>query len=83
MRDEDPTVVQIIDTNLRVRAWRALRKLGVVTVADIGRVSECTLFSLRGVGPSTVNEIRRVAAEYGVSFCIAPAELREGSLVRS
>jgi len=57
---------------LSARARKALERGGIATLGDLARRTICGLASLRGVGPSTLDEITAEANRLGMTLAVAP-----------
>lgn len=63
-RSKDVTLTPISSLGLNVRARRGLEKLGCQTLGDVLNVTADDLLSLRGVGHSSVCEVRELLKSY-------------------
>lgn len=69
LRSNPPTGgTRIVDADLSVRAVKAARQLGFTTVEEFAAVSEDELAELPNCGATTIQEIREMLAERGLSF---------------
>ncbi|MGD9740412.1 MAG: hypothetical protein AB7O56_02295 [Bauldia sp.] len=46
----------------------AFALVGITTLEDVARWTECDLLALHGVGPKTIRLLRPVLAEHGLAF---------------
>ena len=61
-----------VTVSMRVR--RCLEQLGAVTLADVCEMSEEELLGLKNFGQTSLDEIKTLLAEHGLSFSVAPKE---------
>jgi hypothetical protein len=57
---------------LSARARKCLERGGIATLGDLARSTICGLASLRGIGPSTLDEITSEANRLGMTLAVAP-----------
>jgi DNA-directed RNA polymerase alpha subunit len=57
-----------LPTNLSNPARRALEAAGYLRLEQIAKLSEAEILKLHGVGPKTLEPVRRALAEKGLSF---------------
>jgi carbon monoxide dehydrogenase subunit G len=61
------------DLNLPMRSYNSLRRDGVHTVGELAARTPAELLAVEGIGPASVEEIRRKLAERGLGLGESPA----------
>ena len=59
--------IPIANLELSVRSRKALQRLGVTTLGELAQHSEAELMAIKNFGQTSLNEIKRALAAYGVS----------------
>ena len=60
--------MSIDELELSVRSYNCLKREGVETIRDLVKLSEQDLTNIRNFGVKSIEEIKDVLAEYGLSL---------------
>jgi len=60
----------INDAELSVRAWNCLKNAGIETINDLAQKTEREVLQMKHMGRKTLNELKKVLVEHGMSFKI-------------
>ena len=64
----DVAGIAMADMELSARSRKALERLGVATLGDLGRMTEEKLLACKNFGETSLNEIKQLLRRYGLSL---------------
>ena len=64
--------ISILDANLSVRTYNALRRAGYSTLEEVAEAGEKKIAKVRNLGAASLEELKTVMPKYGLAFADEP-----------